>query len=119
MDTYFITGGAGFIGSTLSERLLKEGNKVVAIDNFCDFYDPNVKEHNVRELLTNKNFKLYRNDIRDRQALKKIFDENSNEKHYGDYSIFVRTCIFYECFKYFENKPYNLFGVVDIKEENI
>lgn len=47
----------------------------------------------------------------------KIFDENNNEKHYGDYSIFVRSCIFYECFKYFENKPYNLFGVVDIKEE--
>ena len=76
MSTYLITGGAGFIGSTLGERLIKEGNKVVAIDNFCDFYNPSIKENNVKELIKNENFKLYRNDIRDREALKKIFDEN-------------------------------------------
>lgn len=76
MKTYFITGGAGFIGSSLSTRLVKEENKVVAIDNFCDFYDEKVKENNVKELLQNENFKLYRADIRDRQALKKLFDEN-------------------------------------------
>lgn len=77
MKTYFITGGAGFIGSSLSDQLLKQGNKVVTIDNFCDFYDPKIKENNILELLKNKNFKIYRNDIRDRQAIKKIFDENN------------------------------------------
>ena len=76
MSTYFITGGAGFIGSTLSEKLLGLGNKVVAIDNFCDFYNPIIKENNVKDLLLNSNFKLYRADIRDREAVKKIFDEN-------------------------------------------
>ena len=76
MSTYFITGGAGFIGSTLSEKLLGLGNKVVAIDNFCDFYNPAIKENNIKELLLNPNFKLYRADIRDREAVKKIFDEN-------------------------------------------
>ena len=76
MSTYFITGGAGFIGSTLSEKLLSLGNKVVAIDNFCDFYNPEIKENNVKNLLLNPNFKLYRADIRDREAVKKIFDEN-------------------------------------------
>ncbi len=76
MNTYFITGGAGFIGSTLSEKLLSLGNKVVAIDNFCDFYNPKIKEKNVKELLLNPNFKLYRADIRDREAVKEIFDEN-------------------------------------------
>lgn len=76
MNTYFITGGAGFIGSTLSEKLLELGNKVVAIDDFCDFYDPKIKENNVKELVKNPNFKLYRADIRDREAIKKIFDEN-------------------------------------------
>lgn len=77
MKTYFITGGAGFIGSSLSEELIKQGNKVIAIDNFCDFYNPKIKEYNIKKLLENKNFKLYRKDIRDRQALKEIFDENN------------------------------------------
>lgn len=76
MSTYFITGGAGFIGSTLSEKLLSLENKIVAIDNFCDFYDPKIKENNVKELVLNPNFKLYRADIRDREAVRKIFDEN-------------------------------------------
>ena len=76
MSTYFITGGAGFIGSTLSQKLIEQGNKVITIDNFCDFYNPKIKENNVKELLKNENFKLYRKDIRDRQAIKEIFDEN-------------------------------------------
>lgn len=77
MKTYLITGGAGFIGSSLSERLIKEGNRVVAIDNFCDFYNPRIKENNIKELIKNSNFKLYRNDIRDRESVKKIFEENN------------------------------------------
>lgn len=77
MKTFFITGGAGFIGSNLSEKLIKEGNKVVTIDNFCDFYNPQIKENNIKELSKNKNFKIYRKDIRDRQAIKEIFDENN------------------------------------------
>lgn len=77
MKTYLITGGAGFIGSSLSERLIKEGNRVVAIDNFCDFYNPKIKENNIKELIKNPNFKLYRNDIRDRESVKRIFEENN------------------------------------------
>ena len=77
MKTYFITGAAGFIGSSLAERLLKEGYKVIGIDNFCDFYNPTIKENNVKELMNNENFKLYRKDIRDRQAIQEIFDSNN------------------------------------------
>ena len=76
MTTYLITGGAGFIGSSLSEKLIEEGNRVIVIDNFCDFYNPIIKENNIKELLKDANFRLYRKDIRDRQALKKIFEEN-------------------------------------------
>ena len=77
MKTYLITGGAGFIGSTLSEKLIEERNKVVVIDNFCDFYNPKIKENNMKKLLENEDFKLYRNDIRDRKAIEKIFNENN------------------------------------------
>ena len=76
METYFITGGAGFIGSSLSKKLLEEGNKVITIDNFCDFYNPKIKENNIKEFEGNENYKIYREDIRDRQAIKQIFDEN-------------------------------------------
>ena len=50
MKTYLVTGGAGFIGSTLSDRLLRENNNVIVVDNFCDFYDPKIKEKNVNNL---------------------------------------------------------------------
>ncbi len=76
MQTYIITGGAGFIGSSLTKKVLENGNKVVAIDNFCDFYNPKIKENNVQEFLGNENYKLYRADIRDKEAVKKIFEEN-------------------------------------------
>lgn len=76
MKTYLITGAAGFIGSSLAEKLLKEENKVIGIDNFCDFYNPSIKENNVKELSKDDNFKLYRTDIRDGQAVKEVFNEN-------------------------------------------
>lgn len=76
MKTYLVTGGAGFIGSSLTERLLREGNRVIAIDNFCDYYSPLLKEKNVKEFLDNSNYKLYRTDIRNSKDIKEIFDEN-------------------------------------------
>ena len=76
MRTYLVTGGAGFIGSTLVERLLKEGNKVVIVDNFCDFYDPDLKKENIKPFLENPSFSVYQVDIRDVAGLKRVFDEN-------------------------------------------
>ena len=73
---YLITGGAGFIGSTLTERLFRDGNEVVIVDNFNDFYDPELKKRNIRPFLENENFQIYQVDIRDREGLEKVFREN-------------------------------------------
>jgi len=70
-----ITGVAGFIGSHLADRLIIN-NKVIGIDNFCDYYQPQIKERNLEQLKANPNFMLYRIDIRDNALLGKCFSEN-------------------------------------------
>lgn len=76
MKTYLITGGAGFIGSSLADFLLNKGNKVVVVDNFCDFYNPEIKRENVKNNLSNENYKLYEVDICNSEDLEKAFSEN-------------------------------------------
>lgn len=75
-----ITGGAGFIGSTLADKLLKENNKIIVLDNFNNYYNPQLKESNVKNNLNNPNYKLYRGDICDKELVNKIFEENKIEK---------------------------------------
>jgi len=70
-----VTGAAGFIGSHLCERLLKDGWSVVGVDNFDNFYDPQVKRDNIKDCLRNKQFKLVEADIRDSAAMDKVANE--------------------------------------------
>ncbi|OFW63126.1 MAG: epimerase [Actinobacteria bacterium RBG_19FT_COMBO_36_27] len=74
-----VTGGAGFIGSHLCERLIGLGSNVICIDNFDDFYDPRIKESNILGIAASKYFKLYRSDITDLPRIEKIFSENKIE----------------------------------------
>ena len=71
-----VTGAAGFIGSSLTDRLLAEGRRVVGIDNFCDFYDPSRKRRNLVDATKDANFTLIEADIRDRKAMQRAFAEH-------------------------------------------
>jgi UDP-glucuronate 4-epimerase len=71
-----VTGGAGFIGSHLVDRLLSEDRwRVTVVDDFNNFYSPVTKRENVRAHFQNSAYRLVEADIRDRAALKRMFDE--------------------------------------------
>ena len=50
--TVLVTGAAGFIGAALSQRLLQRGDRVVGLDNLNDYYDPNLKQARLRQILS-------------------------------------------------------------------
>jgi UDP-glucuronate 4-epimerase len=62
---YLITGAAGFIGSFLCHKLAKEGNKIIAIDNFSNYYDVGLKNNRVKELLEPLDIDIVNLDIVD------------------------------------------------------
>ncbi|MFN1218430.1 GDP-mannose 4,6-dehydratase [Chryseobacterium kwangjuense] len=92
---YLVTGGSGFIGSHLIERLLRNGHSVINVDNFDDFYAYQIKIKNTLESIDkisdfefsdketdiarladisqSDRYQLYYQDIRDKQGLEKIF----------------------------------------------
>lgn len=101
MKTYLITGASGFIGSHLAEKLLREGNRVICIDNFNDYYDLTIKVTNtlkstgnvqctidneklekkevlnkLKKLVDSDNYTLEVVDIRDLEGLERLFSEN-------------------------------------------
>ena len=74
----FITGAAGFIGSNLAGRLLRDGARVIGIDNLNDYYDVRLKEKRLAGLECDR-FRFVRMDISDAEALKKLFEEEKPE----------------------------------------
>ena len=68
-----VTGGAGFIGSHLVERLLEGGSRVVVLDSFDSFYDPAIKRRNVETAVRHPRYRLVEGDIRDARGVEELF----------------------------------------------
>ena len=77
MQSFLVTGCAGFIGWKVSEKLLERGLKVVGIDNLNDYYDVKLKNYRLNLLKKHKNFTFYRLDIEELSSLREVFKAHS------------------------------------------
>ncbi|MBU4350188.1 GDP-mannose 4,6-dehydratase, partial [bacterium] len=77
MNTYLITGCAGFIASKVSELLLKRGDKIIGVDNLNDAYNVNLKKWRLEQLFKFDKFTFHKTDITNLSQLEKIFTKNT------------------------------------------
>jgi nucleoside-diphosphate-sugar epimerase len=75
MKTVLLTGCAGFIGFKTAEFLLKRGYKVVGVDNMNDYYDVKLKEYRLEKLKSFNDFRFFKVDIENLDALRILFEE--------------------------------------------
>jgi nucleoside-diphosphate-sugar epimerase len=98
-----VTGAAGFIGSHLCKKLIRDGAHIIAIDAFTDFYPRRLKENNIQPLVKHPNFKLMPQDILDIN-LNKIMEKTDVVFHFAaqagvrsswgsDFSIYTKNNI--------------------------
>jgi UDP-glucuronate 4-epimerase len=75
-----VTGAAGFIGSTLSLRLLARGNEVVGLDNLNDYYSVQLKLDRLARLQSQPGFRFVKLDVADREGMARLFAEEGFER---------------------------------------
>jgi UDP-glucuronate 4-epimerase len=80
MTTILVTGAAGFIGSTLSKRLLAKGDQVIGLDNLNDYYDVNLKKARLAQIESHDNFEFVQLDLEDRTGVADLFKNKKIDK---------------------------------------
>lgn len=76
MKKILITGGAGFIGAHLAQKLIAGGAEVVGLDNINDYYDPQIKLDRMATLAEGPHFTHVKIELSDRGAVEKLFQEH-------------------------------------------
>lgn len=108
-----ITGAAGFIGFHLSKRLLERGDEVVGLDNLNDYYDVNIKLARLKQIAMDPNFKPVRIDLADRDAMKRLFEE---EKFDAVVNLAAQAGVRYSLINPYSYIDSNLSGFLNILE---
>src|SRR6187399_2639135 len=75
-----LTGAAGFIGSTTSQRLLARGDEVVGLDNLNDYYSVQLKQDRLARLTPQPGFRFVQMDVADRAGMERLFAEEKFDR---------------------------------------
>ena len=113
MNKILVTGAAGFIGFSLSKRLLEQGHEVVGLDNLNDYYDINLKLSRLKQITMQENFKPVRLDLADRDGMARLFKE---EKFDAVVNLAAQAGVRYSLINPHAYVDTNLVGFVNILE---
>jgi nucleoside-diphosphate-sugar epimerase len=113
LKTVLLTGAAGFIGFKTGQELLKRGYRVIGVDNMNDYYDPKLKEYRLNLLKENENFKFYKVDIENLEALRVIFEDNEID---GVINLAARAGVRYSIENPFVYTTTNTLGTLNLLE---
>ncbi len=113
MKNVLLTGAAGFIGYKTATKLLEKGYNVIGIDNMNDYYDVKLKEYRLSQLLNNNQFKFYKTDIENLEALKVIFEDNKVD---GVINLAARAGVRYSLIDPFVYVRTNVLGTTNLLE---
>ncbi len=80
MRKILVTGVAGFIGFHLAKKLIAQGDYVIGLDNMNDYYDVNLKQARLNQLLKHENaFEFHKLDLADNQSIQELFETTKPE----------------------------------------
>lgn len=110
---YLVTGAAGFIGFYTAKRLLEQGHKVVGLDNLNSYYDPELKQHRLAQLIPFEKFIFAELDLANRKAMADLF---STEKFDRVIHLAAQAGVRYSIENPFAYVDSNLVGMMTILE---
>jgi len=114
--TILVTGGAGFIGSSLVNNLIGLGQSVVALDALTNYYSRDLKKSRLEILGKSTNFKFYKGDVCDKRFLSKIFNKHEFTTIYHLAAQAGVRLPISESHKYIDS---NIQGFINVAEQSI